>query len=1042
MQISLCIVVRNEASFLPAAIASARPVVDEIVVVDTGSTDGTQEIARGAGARVEECPWPGDLGAAHALPVEHARGDWVLALDADEVLDPRSRGLIRHVVGSGGADAYELPVRNYQYSWPLAKWRRADAADPLTSGAVGFVPTSPVRLFRRRPEYRYSGRVHQTVKPSVLAAGGRVATANVPIHHYGFLRFDRDKPALYSKLARRYAADEPGNARAWIDLGVALLAQGRVVAAASAFERAHAQGGRGDAAFHLGSTLLCLGRPGDAIDPLDEAILENAGDTSFFYDRADAWEARGVACEELGRPDDAELAYRTAIDLRPDSPAAIVGLASLLAARGATAEAGDLAERLLVGYRGSSAAWSTSGLVQLWRGDLAAASRALEAAVEIDTGNVVALMNLGLTYARARRVRRAARAYSAAREWLGSSQRRAELEQAIPQRYRQRPHRVPSYGEGLVVAVAQRLEGGAGRVLADGLLALHGRPRLVLCLETGELSGLRLRQELESEGVDVLSVPSETAAAAVLAQVRPSLVLHHWWSQTFLTGPLRVADERWVCIGHIALPMPLGYDAYVVLSPWHGRLQAHLPCDRVTVIPNGVDVARFEPTGTRRAGAPVTIAMLSRLEPAKFPRRLLDFLPPLDGARVLIAGAGGRRYELEPELAARGLGSRVRFVGSVPSRHVPRFLGGADIGLHVTELSEEVWGMSVHEMLAAGLPVVAEPKGNLTELVHDGRNGFLAAEPAQVAERLRLLVGSPELRGRMGAESRRIAQGFDLGRFRAAMRRLVEETESRPPLPDLLGMAAQRSHVPRRPARPEACYFVCATARSGSTLLCEALGNTGLAGEPAEFFDDELLRRLPGRFGVDDVRAYLAELVERTATPNGAFGAKVSYPALERLVAALRPDSLGSVLPGAHWVLVSRQDKVRQAVSWERALQTGVWSSHDEAIGSARPRPRFDADAIAARLAEIERLEACWERWFSESRVVPVRVTYEDLCADYEGIALSVLDRLGIDVGRVWFGPRRLARQADALTERWVERYHESRAARSSTTRAQTAAVS
>jgi uncharacterized delta-60 repeat protein len=84
----------------------------------------------------------------------------------------------------------------------------------------------------------------------------------------------------------------------------------------------------------------------------------------------------------------------------------------------------------------------------------------------------------------------------------------------------------------------------------------------------------------------------------VLDRARPSVVLHHWWNQQFVPDPLPTFDERWICVGHAPLPMPGGYDAYVSVSGFHRRSQGHLPRERVRLIPNGVDLARFRPDGT------------------------------------------------------------------------------------------------------------------------------------------------------------------------------------------------------------------------------------------------------------------------------------------------------------------------------------------------------------------------------------------------------------------------------------------------------------
>jgi LPS sulfotransferase NodH/glycosyltransferase involved in cell wall biosynthesis len=1001
--------------------------VDEVVVVDTGSSDETRAVARRSGARVIEADWPGDLGTAHGLPLAHARGDWVLSLDADEVLDPGTRGLIRDLASSDDFDAYELLVRNYLYRWPSAKWRRADPRDPLTRGAAGYVPTTPVRLFRNRPEYTYYGRVHQTIKPSIVESGGWVGTAKVSIHHYGFVRFDRDKSDLYRRLARRHAEEHPDDPRAWIDLGVTLFDERRqLAAAADAFRRARSVGDQAAASFLLGSTLLELGYAADSLPLLTESIRHNPRDESPFYDRADAWEALALAEEELGRPEEAEHAYRTALRIRPDSPAAAVNLAGLLTDRGSLDAAEALLQGLKARYSGSSPVWSTAGVVHLRRGELDAAQRAFEIAGEIFRPNLAALLNLALTHSRAGHPRKAARAYAAAAERLGREEAsRLGLEGRLPDRYRRPRQLRRSYGRDLVVSVIPTLGGGGGRVLVDGVLALRGRPQVVVCGEAGPYDAQGLLDELSAVGVEVVTVPSDRALDIVLQRVQPSVVLHHRWNHPILSYAHRVADERWICVGHGSAPMPFGYDAYVSISKFQRRAQAHLSPERVTLIRNGIDLSRFPRTGRRSAGDPVTIAMLSRFDAGKFPRRLLDYLPPLERARVVIAGFGPRRYEIEPEIAAGGLAGRVRFVGPVSSADVPGFLGKADIGLHLTEHAEEEGcPMSVLEMLAAGLPVVAEPRGALPEMVASGENGFLAEEPREVSARLLELIDSSDLRERMGRASRRAAQRFEMGRYRSGLRELVAAVERREPVdggsrgPWLRVRKGKTARPTVYEWRPRLSYLVCATPRCGGRLLCEALANTGLAGRPGEYFAAGPLRTLSGRWGVDDFDAYLGELFEETSTPNGVFGVKIMADHVPRLLGGLE------AFPNPRYVWITRRDKLRQAVSWVVAHQTGLWSDAGEHLRISPPRPRFDRAAIAARLHDIEEAETYWQEFFATAGVEPVHVAYEQLTDDYEGTARRVLAGLGIEIPRdLRIAPPQLVRQASEINDRWVERF-------------------
>ena len=600
------------------------------------------------------------------------------------------------------------------------------------------------------------------------------------IHHYGFLRSDRAKSNLYGGLAQRHARDRPDDPRALVDWGIALLAEARFPAAADAFRRAFALEQDGAGAFLLGSMLHELDDPARAIPLLHEASRRNHDDESPYYDRADAREELALALEALDRRHDAERAYREALSLRPDSPAAISNLAALLIERRDEAEAERLLGPLLDSHRGSPVPWSLLGVLRLRQGDLEGARKALETALDISPDKLVPLLNLALTRTRAGRPRKAARAYAAAAERLGSDQARLlDLERRVPRRYRRGSRRRLSLERNPVVSLVDTLAGGGGRMVVDGVLALRGRAQLVVCFDarTGTRQGLR--EEVEAAGVDVVTVSSESTLRIVLEQVRPAVVLHHWTQGQHLATALRVAAERWVCVGHAGVSLPYGYDSYAVDSDFQEQLQTHLPPERVFRVPHGVDRSRFE-LPERRGSGPVTIAMVSRLQAGKFPRRLLDFLPSLEGVRVLIAGFGRRRWELEPDVAARGLADRVHFVGPLASGEIPPFLSAADIGLHLTETDVELSALAVLEMLAAGLPVVTQPRGALPELIVPGENGFLASEEAEVAARLHELVRSHELRRRLGEGARETARRFDMAQFRASLRELVTEVERRP----------------------------------------------------------------------------------------------------------------------------------------------------------------------------------------------------------------------------------------------------------------------
>jgi tetratricopeptide (TPR) repeat protein len=170
--ISLVMIVRDEQHCLPRCLASVAGVVDELVVVDTGSSDDTVAIATAAGARVIHVPWADDFAAARNAGLDAATGTWILHLDADEELDGDARARLRTAVArAGGASAIRGTIRNL-----------------LPDGELqAFVDSPNVRLFRNDRAHRYEGRVHEQILEPVLRAGGRVVEApELRIVHHGY----------------------------------------------------------------------------------------------------------------------------------------------------------------------------------------------------------------------------------------------------------------------------------------------------------------------------------------------------------------------------------------------------------------------------------------------------------------------------------------------------------------------------------------------------------------------------------------------------------------------------------------------------------------------------------------------------------------------------------------------------------------------------------------------------------------------------------------------------------------------------------------
>lgn len=240
-------------------------------------------------------------------------------------------------------------------------------------------------------------------------------------------------------------------------------------------------------------------------------------------------------------------------------------------------------------------------------------------------------------------------------------------------------------------------------------------------------------------------------------------------------------------------------------------------------------------------------------------------------------------------------------------------------------------------------------------------------------------------------------------------------------------------------------YIICGTPRSGSTLLCDLLAATQLAGAPDSFFMrdvDPVWARvwgLPARGDLEGAAycaAYLAAAIRAGTAASGVFGLRLMrenlgdlmgmidavYPGLASDVARLRA-AFGEVL----FVHLSRADKLAQAVSLIKAEQSGLWHIGPDGAEVERlspPRmPQYDFARIRAVVAELEGYDAAWLHWFAAQGIVPLRIGYDSLSADPVAEVARVCAALGVAEPVTGSLRPGVAKLADAVSAAWMRQY-------------------
>mgnify|MGYP000981837050 CR=1 FL=1 len=224
-RLTVCLIVKNEERFLPACLKSIREIAEQIVVVDTGSADRSVEIAQAAGAEVHHFEWCDDFSAARNAALEHARGDWILVLDADEELVAESKDRLRQALNVDSVLAWRLPL--------------ADAGKEKEG--FHYVP----RLFRNMPGACFAGRIHEhafgSLERHLEEWGMDNKLGNAQLRHHGYsdqVVKERSKVDRNLRLLSVAIEEQPQDVSLRMSYGLELVRSGQLDSGLEEYYRA------------------------------------------------------------------------------------------------------------------------------------------------------------------------------------------------------------------------------------------------------------------------------------------------------------------------------------------------------------------------------------------------------------------------------------------------------------------------------------------------------------------------------------------------------------------------------------------------------------------------------------------------------------------------------------------------------------------------------------------------------------------------------------------------------------------------------------
>lgn len=218
MSISLCMITKNEENFLENCLNNVKDLADEIIVVDTGSKDKTKEIAKKFTQKIYDFKWADDFSKAKNEAIRHATKQWILVLDADEIIEKNDKEKIKSIIANNKDKelvGFAFEQRSYIKD-PFPGCIKNDSDFEIVKQYPFYIKNSLVRLFKNNLGLEFKHRIHEIVEDSIEEKNLKYDKTGIVLHHFGSVKDAKnveEKTRQYSMLILKQLEDNPNSER-------------------------------------------------------------------------------------------------------------------------------------------------------------------------------------------------------------------------------------------------------------------------------------------------------------------------------------------------------------------------------------------------------------------------------------------------------------------------------------------------------------------------------------------------------------------------------------------------------------------------------------------------------------------------------------------------------------------------------------------------------------------------------------------------------------------------------------------------------------